>query len=110
MALLLTACTQWLPDAHKLDITQGNVITPDQVNALNVGMPKAEIRRLLGEPVLQDPFNNQRWDYILRYSPSEGETRQSRLTLHFADDLLRDVDDSQYVEPETLLPPPSLEN
>ena len=33
----LTACTDWLPEAHKLDIQQGNTIKLEQV--VSVGIP-----------------------------------------------------------------------
>ncbi len=110
LALSLAACGSWLPEAHKLDITQGNAIKPEQVKMLHPGMPKAEVRALLGIPVLQDPFHDQRWDYIFRYLPGKEATRQSRLTLYFEDDVLVEIDDSDYVDPDTILPPPTIEH
>lgn len=109
-ALSQVACSSWLPEAHKLEFTQGNAIKPEQVKALRPGMPKAEVRALLGLPVLQDPFHNQRWDYIFRYLPGKAEARQSRLTLYFDNDVLREIDDSDYIDPDTILPPPTIEH
>ncbi len=106
---LLTACASWLPEAHKLDITQGNAITPKQLEQLKVGMPKADVRALLGVAVLQDPFHDQRWDYIFRYIPGKAPAKQSRLTLFFKDDVLVRIDDSDYIDPDTILPPPSID-
>ena len=104
--LALSACSSWLPDAHKLDITQGNVIQPEQLAELSPGQPKAVVRRLLGEPVLQDPFHDQRWDYILRHLPGDEAVEQSRLTLYFENDILTRIDDSLYRDPDSMLPPP----
>lgn len=104
------SCASWLPEAHKLEITQGNVITPDQVKQLQPGMPKADVRTLLGIPVLQDPFHDQRWDYIFRYLPGNEASQQSRLTLHFENDVLERIDDSDYIDPDTILPPPTIDN
>ncbi len=110
LALSLAACSSWLPEAHKLDITQGNAIKPDQVKMLRAGMPKAEVRALLGIPVLQDPFHDQRWDYIFRYLPGNKPPKQSRLTLYFVNDVLVEIDDSDYIDPDTILPPPTIEH
>ncbi len=110
ITLGLSACANWLPEAHKLDITQGNAIKPSQVKALKTGMPKAKVRALLGIPVLQDPFHDQRWDYIFRYLPGDAPARQSRLTLFFDDDVLMRIDDSEYIDPDTILPPPKIEH
>lgn len=107
--LSLSACASWLPEAHKLDITQGNALKPELVEQLHAGMPKADVRALLGVPVLQDPFHDQRWDYIFRYLPGKDEAKQSRLTLFFKDDLLQRIDDSEYIDPDKILPPPTIE-
>ena len=96
---LLSACTDWLPEAHKLDIQQGNTIKLEQVESLEIGMTKSEVRKIMGSPMLSDPFHNQRWDYIYRFIPNKGFERKSLLTLYFEDDMLVKIDDSEYVEP-----------
>ena len=96
---LLSACTDWLPEAHKLDIQQGNNIKLEQVESLEIGMTKSEVRKIMGSPMLSDPFHNQRWDYIYRFIPNKGFERKSLLTLYFEDDMLVKIDDSEYIEP-----------
>jgi outer membrane protein assembly factor BamE len=95
----LNGCAEWLPEAHKLDLQQGNTVKLAQLEALSIGMSKSEVRRILGSPMLSDPFHNQRWDYIYRFIPNKGFERKSLLTLYFKDDVLVRIDDSQYVEP-----------
>ena len=95
----LSACAEWLPEAHKLDLQQGNTIKLAQLEALSIGMPKSEVRKIMGSPMLSDPFHNQRWDYIYRFIPNKGFERKSLLTLYFKDDVLARIDDSQYIEP-----------
>lgn len=97
--LSLSACAQWLPDAHRLDLQQGNTVKLEQLDAIEIGMTKAEVRRIMGSPMLSDPFHAQRWDYIYRFIPDQGFERKSLLTLYFEDDLLARIDDSQYIEP-----------
>jgi len=101
---LTPACESWLPDAHRPDYTQGNVIKPDALAQIKLGMRKSEITPILGSPMLRDPFHANRWDYIYRYLP-RGRTQdasiESRVTLFFEDDLLIKIDDTQYVEPRS---------
>ncbi len=95
----LSACADWLPEAHKLDLQQGNTVKLEQLEGISIGMTKSEVRKIMGSPMLSDPFHNQRWDYIYRFIPSKGFERKSLLTLYFEDDVLSRIDDSEYVEP-----------
>ena len=76
--LALTAC------AHKIDIQQGNVVTEEQLSALQTGMDMARVRQIMGTPMLTDPFHQERWDYY--YSMQQGGelVEHYRVTLHFA--------------------------
>ena len=98
-SLLLTACASWLPEPHKLDLQQGNTVKLEQLESIEVGMTKSEVRKIMGSPMLSDPFHNQRWDYIYRFIPNKGFVRKSLLTLYFEEDVLVKIDDSKYVEP-----------
>ena len=66
-SLLLTGCSvvNYLTP-HKIDIPQGNEITANQVALLREGMTRAQVRFVLGTPLLTDPFHKDRWDYIFR--------------------------------------------
>jgi outer membrane protein assembly factor BamE len=95
----LSSCADWLPEAHKLDLQQGNTVKLEQLEGISIGMTKSEVRKIMGSPMLSDPFHNQRWDYIYRFIPNKGFERKSLLTLYFEDDLLSRIDDAEYVEP-----------
>ena len=101
---VVSACESWLPDAHRPDYTLGNVIKPDALEKIQLGMKKSEITPILGSPMLTDPFHANRWDYIYRYLP-RGRTSEvlieSRVTLYFEDDVLVRIDDADYVEPRS---------
>ena len=98
-SLLLSACASWLPEPHKLDLQQGNTVKLAQLESIEIGMTKSEVRKIMGSPMLSDPFHQQRWDYLYRFIPNKGFERKSLLTLYFEDDVLVKIDDSQYVEP-----------
>ncbi len=95
----ISACASWLPDAHRIDLQQGNTIKLEQLESIQVGMTKSDVRKIMGSPMLSDPFHNQRWDYIYRFVPNKGFVRKSLLTLYFEDDILITIDDTEYVEP-----------
>lgn len=96
----IVSCAEWLPEAHKLDLQQGNTVKLEQLEQLAPGMSKAEVRQILGAPMLTDPFHNQRWDYIYRFIPNKGFERKSLLTVYFDEnDRLVRIDDSKYIEP-----------
>lgn len=81
--IALSACV------YKIDIQQGNEITSEMVSQLEVGMSKREVTRILGLPLITDPFNKDRWDYYysLRDGKS-GETIQHLASLRFEGDSL----------------------
>ena len=96
---LLSACADWLPDAHRPDLTQGNAIKPEDLAKLQPGMSRQKIVAIIGSPTLLDPFHAERWDYVYRYIPGRGEIEQSRVSLFFEGDVLQRIDDSAYTPP-----------
>ena len=60
-----------LPDVYKIDIQQGNEITSEMLMLLKPEMSKAQVRFVLGTPLIQDTFHEERWDYI--YEPDAKE-------------------------------------
>ena len=49
---------------YRLEIVQGNVVTKEQAAQVKPGMTRAQVRDLLGSPLLTDPFHADRWDYV----------------------------------------------
>lgn len=80
---LLGACS-----AHKIDVQQGNVLEPENVAQLRIGMTAKQVRFLLGSPTLQDPFHRNRWDYLFSQAKGGEMEPVQRITLIFADDAL----------------------
>jgi len=73
---------------YRVDIVQGNVVTREQVALVRPGMTRAQVRDLLGSPLLTSVFHADRWDYVFTLKRS-GEARQSRrLSVFFNGDAL----------------------
>jgi outer membrane protein assembly factor BamE len=56
--MVLAACV------HRIDIQQGNFLDNEDIDRINVGMTRVQVRSLLGTPMVADPFQDTRWDYI----------------------------------------------
>jgi outer membrane protein assembly factor BamE len=84
------ACTYLTP--YKIDIQQGNVVTPEAIEKLKVGMTRSQVGFILGTPLLADVFHGNRWDYVyyLRKGGRVGEERKVRLL--FEDSKLKQID------------------
>jgi outer membrane protein assembly factor BamE len=85
-ALFLGACV------HKIDVQQGNYVTQDLVERLKPGMTKAEVKQLLGTPLLADPFHANRWDYYFSNKPHRMKEEKAKLLLLFKDERLVSIE------------------
>ncbi len=90
MASLLASCS-YVPTIapYKIDIQQGNVVTQEMVSKLKAGMSKAQVRFILGTPLLTDAFHTDRWDYIYVFKKEGVLQEQRKLTVLFAGDALK---------------------
>ena len=68
LALLGAGCV------YRMDVQQGNLLDVEQVEQVEVGMTRSQVRFLLGTPMVIDSFDADRWDYI--YSLRRGHERQ----------------------------------
>jgi outer membrane protein assembly factor BamE len=73
---------------HKIDVQQGNVITPEMVMKLRPDMTRSQVRFVLGSPLLVDPFRTDRWDYVYVYEKAGEVTEKRHLTVFFENDVL----------------------
>src|SRR5262245_16631522 len=57
-SLMLSACV------YSIDIQQGNLLESKDIDRVAVGMTRVQVRSLLGTPMVSDPFEGERWDYV----------------------------------------------
>jgi outer membrane protein assembly factor BamE len=80
-ALLLSACV------YRLDTQQGNILDVEQVDQVEVGMTRSQVRFVLGTPMVADPFDQSRWDYVYWQRKGKGgEEWKSQITVWFDGD------------------------
>ena len=81
-----------IPGVYRIDIQQGNVVEQQMLDRLEIGMERSKVRFIMGTPLLVDPFNQDRWDYVYRLRRGSGEEVSQRVSLYFADDRLARVE------------------
>jgi outer membrane protein assembly factor BamE len=77
---------------YKVDILQGNVLTQEQVQVLQVGMSREQVRDILGTPLLASVFHAQRWDYVFTLKRQGQAPQRRQLSLWFKDNRLERFD------------------
>ena len=81
-----------LPGVYRIDIQQGNVIEQEMLDKLKPGMDKQQVRFIMGTPAVEDPFHNDRWDYLYTMTKGASRRKQRHITLYFEDEKLAYID------------------
>lgn len=79
---------QSLVTPYRIDIIQGNFVSREQAAALAPGMPKQQVRDILGTPLLASVFHADRWDYVFTFSRPGLASQKRKLTVFFNGDVL----------------------
>ncbi len=93
-SLLLGACI------YRIDIQQGNLLEEDLVEQVEVGMTRSQVQFLLGSPMIEDSFHENRWDYA--YYLQQGRSREIErrwLVVYFEGDRVVRLDLDAPLEP-----------
>ena len=61
---ILSGCSAvGFPGVYRIDVEQGNIVTKEMADQLQPGMSRRQVRFILGTPLVEDTFNENRWDY-----------------------------------------------
>lgn len=77
---------------YKVEIVQGNFVSREQVEALKPGMTRAQVRDILGTPLLQSVFHADRWDYVFTLKRKGAEPQARQLSVYFTGDVMARVE------------------
>lgn len=80
---------------YRIDIIQGNFVSREQAAAVKPGMPRAQVRDILGTPLLASAFHSDRWDYVFTLARPGQPLQQRKLTAFFKDDLLERIESDE---------------
>ena len=86
---------------YRQTISQGNLIEQEDLDQVEVGMTRNQVRFLLGTPMIDDPFHEDRWDYVyfLRVGRRDA-TFQRWVTVIFEDDTVSEIRKDQELNPK----------
>lgn len=71
---------------YKMDVVQGNFVSKEQVQALQPGMSRQQIRDILGTPLMTSVFHGDRWEYVFTIKRPGVESQARKLTVYFNGD------------------------
>lgn len=88
----LSACSfVRFPGVYRIDVEQGNIVNQELADQLKPGMSRRQVRFILGTPLLEDTFNQNRWDYPYVKRNGLDILSQAHLTVVFDEDSLAEV-------------------
>ncbi|MDF7667302.1 outer membrane protein assembly factor BamE [Orbaceae bacterium ESL0727] len=73
---LLSGCSlvdRWV---YRPDINQGNYVTQEALDKLQIGQTKEQVTFIMGSPMLTSAFGDNTWYYVFRQQPQHGSVSQ----------------------------------
>ena len=86
------------------EVVQGNFVSKEQRQAISTGMPRAQVRDILGTPLVTSLFHADRWDYAFSIRRQGVPPQTFQLTVYFKNDVVSSVEagdlpsESEFVE------------
>jgi outer membrane protein assembly factor BamE len=77
---------------YRVEVVQGNVVTKEQAQAVKPGMNRAQIRDILGAPLITDAFHQNRWDYVFTIRRQGAEPQRRSVVVLFDGDTMKSID------------------
>ena len=73
-------------------VSQGNLLDQADVDQVEVGMTRNQVRFLLGTPMIDDPFHANRWDYVYYLKIGRKDATFKRwLSIHFENERVSQI-------------------
>ena len=99
--IILSACsTSHFPWVYRIDVEQGNIVDEDKLEQVTLGMNRRQVKYLLGTPMIQDTFNQNRWDYFYSYETGHGRITRELISFYFNNDQLSNIEKKDYEDIE----------
>ena len=86
---------------YQASLSQGNLLKQSDLDQVKVGMTRSQVRFLLGTPMIDDPFHEERWDYVYYLKVGrEKATFKRWVSIYFDGETVREIVDEQELEPD----------
>ena len=95
MLLLASGCV------YQAALSQGNLLEQEDVDQVTLGMTRGQIRFLLGTPMIEDPFHENRWDYVYYLRVGRDKAIFKRwISIYFVNDNVSEIISDQELRPD----------
>ncbi|MGH8193615.1 MAG: outer membrane protein assembly factor BamE [Woeseiaceae bacterium] len=86
---------------YQASLSQGNLLKDEDLEQLEVGMTRSQVRFLLGTPMIDDPFHEERWDYVYYLRIGRDDPTFKRwVTIIFDGNVVSEIRKDQTLEPD----------
>lgn len=91
---------------YRIDVPQGNYLEQKEIDKLQIGMSREQVKFVLGNPVIVDSFNKDTWYYVYDFLSGKDEkfNKKKQLTITFVNDKLATAE-GDFVLPESFYVP-----
>jgi outer membrane protein assembly factor BamE len=77
---------------YRANISQGNIVEEEDLDQVEIGMTRNQVRFLLGTPMIADPFHQDRWDYVYYVKIGRNDASGKRwVTILFDGETVEDI-------------------
>ena len=101
--LLAIALVSGCGIVYRQPVFQGTLLEQKNVEQLRTGMTQPQVVALLGTPAINDPFHQERWDYIASAKRRRHPTEVKNLTLWFEGGALTKWEGEYFPEADSAL-------
>ncbi len=101
LTVILTALLLVSGCVYQASLSQGNLLEQEDVDQVTVGMTRGQIRFLLGTPMIDDPFHENRWDYVYYLRIGRNKAIFKRwISIYFVDENVSEIISDQELRPD----------
>ena len=101
LLVLLAAVLTSSGCVYRLNISQGNLVKQDDLDKVELGMTRSQVRFLLGTPLIDDPFHADQWDYVYYLKIGRNDAGFKRwVSIYFEEDKVSEILKEQELAPD----------
>ncbi|MFO8142943.1 MAG: outer membrane protein assembly factor BamE [Marinobacter sp.] len=82
--LSLAGCA--FPGVYKINVQQGNIVTDEELKSLSEGMPRTQVRAVIGSPLVLNPVDPSREYYVYTFQRRGGDIEKQRIIVYYDGD------------------------
>lgn len=99
--VLLLAMTLMAGCVYQAALSQGNLIKEEDLDQVETGMTRNQVRFLLGTPLVDDMFHSNRWDYVYYLRIGRDKATFKRwVSIYFDGDTVSSIVRDQELNPD----------